>query len=1130
LLEVKRLLQHLKAGMNSSSSSSLATLEHLLDALVAAGGAAATLQAMHSNQAAASNSRTAAAAAAAQHVSAATLAAAFSRMSAQLQVCNENVHSFKALYARLASDRAELTREVVRKVMLQGTYTFTTTAAAAAAEAASAAADVVIVDDSSEAPMLDCQVDAVCSYPRSGSSSSSSSTAAGNQRQLQLEQLQEIRGRVLLLSGSSSSNKLNSPAGTAAATTPMEEDGAAVALTDAVNSSSAATAAMLSLFAEEVSVASEVAAVAGQLLELGCVSYSTWQQQLTAAAEDPTQRLQQLQQLLRELQGDLGAWQQQLAAAQARCRWLNYFHPKQQLFLLWRLWCAKGQGEELSRQEYCCALAALQFVQADVTQQQLIGVRARSAAAAGDSQSCGAAAVGVAGQLQISKAVQAAVAACAQLAAALDMLFGTHGGALRGSLAQSAEPEVQPVEMSTDSSSSNALVAVLLKDADASSVAVLLQARAAANCGPPEAPEVVFCSSSTNWWEVQLLLQRCCPAIALAAAGVDADVGAVAAVCSSSSSSSRKQRDPAVYALCDADALPLSLQSRLLQLLQLTRAWYAHGAPAAGAAAYGATAKLVIICSGSNCYLASQLAAQAQAAANTHAEPPTSKGAIECWLQVKQVSSTQEELGQLLQCMLQQQQCCVAVLTSDLSGQGKSTAAARLAAAQNKQLYHVLLTDDAAAAEESAATGVIWQLRGWNPEQQVLQLQLFGCSCATHIEQLLFGLLVLSHVSEGMQAYHRPPRPSSMVVEVGNSMLDYSLEQQIPLLAAAQKVTSLQELLLTAASGTVTSSSSSSGSAIQPGFWRLHCCFNLQQLDTTAADVQLLCAYLNLQETGQLDAVAVAVDDDGSLAAESAAHVPDAANCQRLLRQAFVAGREDVMTYSLLRTFVRIAARQLQHMSRSFFFQPSTLQWVQNGGQCRVRSQLLTAILQAAASFASDSCSAVRSNQQQQQQQQQQAALTATPQDAGLQLAARSSSIVGWSESNHLLLLFNAADDHQSITALYRQRQHVPHSFQQLLASQAVMHSDASRSAGGLVNYAALSSTELLDTLLTLVSSGSHAQKEGRWAVLAAAPYILTPDNLLKMSLIYMRVQAGLPVVMMGDTGSSFFCAEVNCV
>jgi ribosomal protein L40E len=33
--------------------------------------------------------------------------------------------------------------------------------------------------------------------------------------------------------------------------------------------------------------------------------------------------------------------------------------------------------------------------------------------------------------------------------------------------------------------------------------------------------------------------------------------------------------------------------------------------------------------------------------------------------------------------------------------------------------------------------------------------------------------------------------------------------------------------------------------------------------------------------------------------------------------------------------------------------------------------------------------------------------------------------------------------------------------------------------------------------------------------------YVLTPDNYLKMLLIYLRVQSGLPVLIMGETGNS---------
>jgi hypothetical protein len=33
--------------------------------------------------------------------------------------------------------------------------------------------------------------------------------------------------------------------------------------------------------------------------------------------------------------------------------------------------------------------------------------------------------------------------------------------------------------------------------------------------------------------------------------------------------------------------------------------------------------------------------------------------------------------------------------------------------------------------------------------------------------------------------------------------------------------------------------------------------------------------------------------------------------------------------------------------------------------------------------------------------------------------------------------------------------------------------------------------------------------------------YVLTPDNFIKMLLIYMRVKSGVPVLIMGETGNT---------
>jgi ribosomal protein L40E len=41
-------------------------------------------------------------------------------------------------------------------------------------------------------------------------------------------------------------------------------------------------------------------------------------------------------------------------------------------------------------------------------------------------------------------------------------------------------------------------------------------------------------------------------------------------------------------------------------------------------------------------------------------------------------------------------------------------------------------------------------------------------------------------------------------------------------------------------------------------------------------------------------------------------------------------------------------------------------------------------------------------------------------------------------------------------------------------------------------------------------------------ATLLEAEYVLTPDNYVKMLLIYMRIQSGLPVLIMGETGKIF--------
>jgi hypothetical protein len=1047
-------------------------------------------------------------AAADEPVSAEALAAVFSRMAAQLQVCNENVHSFRALYSRLAANRAELTREVVSRVLEQGLYQF-------------------------EA-QPDQGVSAVCTYAREGADSAcSSSTSTCRLRTVALSELQELRSRVMLLVGSldaSSATRADRPRdGLPApppANTEIDTSGGAAAA-----AGTPALTELLSAFAQEVAATGEITATVSQLLELGCFSYKSWQVELAATPADPLQRLQQLQQLLAELQQDLGAWKQELAAAYAASTWLNFFQPRQ-LFLLQSLLRPQADPAAiLSNQQQQAALAVLQFADSGLTQQRVD--RVRNVPMAVDRRPSS--------RVGCSEALVAAAATCRQLARTLELLFAdsTVGNSTTSS---SSSPQTAPQQLPADAGTSfeqlvmqaatsgaavhssstgasSALITVAVTGPDCSSMGVLLQARADAGLKAPRPSEVVFCSSSTSWWEVQLLLQRCFPSLA-ASAAPDTPVAADGSMEPSAAPTTAPEAGTSsmMHVLCNADALSLQHQAQLVQLLKQLQAPPVAASSSQQPAALQHSSQLLITCSSPASFLVTQLTAAAAAGSAVSPTVPDSTTIAEkpvcSWLKVQQPqhSSGVAQIGQLMHAVLQQQGCCVVVVSSDLPGQGKTAAAEHLAASQGKQLYHVLLAD-----AQSASGALIDQMQDWDREHHVLHIELLGCSTPAAAEQALFSLLVLSHLTDGERAYHRAAGPCCVVVEVGNSAVG-GLLLQMPVLAAAQQLQgdhALHRVLCTPVAAPASAAGPAPGTQAVGGFWQLCCSFQLPQLDLSAPELQLLCTYLALQEAGQLDRVAVVVQPDGYLAPEMAPHVPGADACRRLLQAAFTAGREASMTYSLLHTYVSIAALQLRHMSCSGFFQPEILDWV-HGGASHVRSQLLTAILQAAAAFAADSSSAARCRQRGE---------LAHEQDEGLQLAARSSGIVRWSDSNHLLLLFNAADQHQSITALYRQPQHVPQSFRQLLQSQAALTSDSSRSNAGLVDYAALDSTTLLETLLTVVTSSTGGEASTTdWERVTASPYVLTADNLLKMALIHLRVQADLPVITMGDTG----CAKTS--
>ena len=120
-------------------------------------------------------------------------------------------------------------------------------------------------------------------------------------------------------------------------------------------------------------------------------------------------------------------------------------------------------------------------------------------------------------------------------------------------------------------------------------------------------------------------------------------------------------------------------------------------------------------------------------------------------------------------------------------------------------------------------------------------------------------------------------------------------------------------------------------------------------------------------------------------------------------------------------------------------------------------------------------------------------------------MVKRVKGMLQWADTNHLLVTFNGIDS-QTVSALYRELASVPPDVKELFKSQL------RRELPDLNN---LSQQELQMILERVARSKSQKEKSKN----LDTTYALTPDNILKMILILLRIRANIPVVIMGETG-----------
>ena len=121
--------------------------------------------------------------------------------------------------------------------------------------------------------------------------------------------------------------------------------------------------------------------------------------------------------------------------------------------------------------------------------------------------------------------------------------------------------------------------------------------------------------------------------------------------------------------------------------------------------------------------------------------------------------------------------------------------------------------------------------------------------------------------------------------------------------------------------------------------------------------------------------------------------------------------------------------------------------------------------------------------------------------------------MIQWEDSNHLLVVFHGLNS-QAITAVYRNKTLVPDSVEKLLTSQGV------RGKNQLEDFKVLTQVQLQEKLEKIVCLKLVEENK------IISTYALTPDNILKMILIILRVRANAPVIIMGETG----CGKTSLV
>ncbi|XP_048248430.1 uncharacterized protein LOC124132728 [Haliotis rufescens] len=404
----------------------------------------------------------------------------------------------------------------------------------------------------------------------------------------------------------------------------------------------------------------------------------------------------------------------------------------------------------------------------------------------------------------------------------------------------------------------------------------------------------------------------------------------------------------------------------------------------------------------------------------------------------------------------------VITVTSDLPGQGKSETIQELAHTENLDVCTLHLSGDVTPPE------MIRKLRCLDLSPfHVLHIDIGLISSPFDLEKLLFQLIVLKTISHKSDLFTLVT--NHVYIEIANT-IDSVLRNSL------QTVTFFKR---------------------EHVRWQNYDNFCVSQ--EICSPVQVVCNFLNVYDKGEMDIV------DLYFSGEKQCKPLKEQRCQELLRYYF--SYDTDLSFTIVQVFLNLLADQLKKFSCSHYFRTQTVAGMLGTSQVNdVKTQVLKALLEMSKEFAARSVQSSRQNiSSDHVSDKQQIAKTLATAHA---MTQRVDSMIQWSQSNHLIVAFHNQDIH-TLTALYRSKQMVEVSVRKLFETQI---------GRKMPEFSDLHQTELQKILQHVARFKQELIPQEELKKIDEM-YALTPDNLLKMVLIVLRVRAHIPVILMGDTG-----------